>query len=98
MERLGVDEVRSLERLARVVSELGDPDIICFQEVSQYMPDMDGGLGINQITGLEGLFQPYESVFGPAVERGINPQIPAKLRQTRFRQKKQCSSELTLTR
>lgn len=66
---LGVDGVHSLERLARVVSELGDPDIICLQEISQHMQDVDGGLGIDQIAAFKSLFQSYEPIFGPAVDR-----------------------------
>lgn len=66
----GADGVHSLERIASVVSELGDADVICLQEISQHMPDVDGGLGIDQIAELEGLFQSYEPVFGPAVDRG----------------------------
>lgn len=65
----GVDGLHSLERVARVVSGLGDPDIICLQEISQHMPDVDGGVGIDQIAEFEGLFQSYEPVFGPAVDR-----------------------------
>jgi endonuclease/exonuclease/phosphatase family metal-dependent hydrolase len=74
----GVDGVHSLERLAGVVSGLGDADIICFQEIAQHMPDVDGGLGIDQIAELEGLFPSHEAVFGAAVDRAANQTGPRR--------------------
>ena len=65
----GVDGVQSLERIARVVLQMGDPDIVCLQELSQYMPDIDGGREIDQIAELQSLFSSYEAAFGPALDR-----------------------------
>lgn len=66
---LGVDGVQSLERIARVVLQMGDPDVICLQEVCQYMPDLDGGHDADQIAELQMLFGAYEPVFGPSLDR-----------------------------
>ena len=66
---LGVDGEQSLERIAEVVSRMGDPDVICFQEVCQYMPYLDGGHGADQIAELQMLFGAHEPVFGPSVDR-----------------------------
>ena len=66
---LGTDGLHSLDRIARVINNLGDPDIICLQEVSQHMPDLDGGHDIDQCAELQSLFPSYTPVFGPAVDR-----------------------------
>lgn len=64
---LGVDGINSLERIARVIQEFGDPDVICLQEISRYMPDNDGGRDIDQVAALTGLFPSHAPAFGPAL-------------------------------
>ena len=66
---LGADGRHSLERLARIISGLGDADIICLQEIAQYIPEIDGGHECDQIADLGRHFPAYEPVFGPAIDR-----------------------------
>ncbi len=64
----GVDGTVSLERIASVIGQIGDPDVICFQEVSQHLPLGNEGVPPDQIAELSELFPDHEVVFGPAVE------------------------------
>ncbi len=71
---LGADGRHSLERIARIILEMGDPDVICLQEIAQNMPDIDGGRDCDQIAAIGGLLPGYEAVFGPAIDRaGVAP-------------------------
>lgn len=38
----GIDGEIRIDRIARVIRELGDPDVICLQEVSRKLPLLDG--------------------------------------------------------
>lgn len=42
---LGVDGKVDLARIANVMREMGDADIICLQEVSRFNPDLDMNMG-----------------------------------------------------
>ncbi len=62
----GVDGAISLERIARVIGAMADPDVICLQEVSRGMPL--GGGAPDQVAELGALFPAYRPLFGPALE------------------------------
>ncbi|MCP5084685.1 MAG: hypothetical protein GY948_23605 [Alphaproteobacteria bacterium] len=64
----GVDDTVSLERIASVIAEMGDPDVICLQEVSRHMPFGAEGMLPDQVAELSELFPDHEAVFGSAVE------------------------------
>lgn len=66
---LGVDGLVDMERIAAVIRSMGDPDIICMQEVSQHFPELDGGAGGDQVDMLAGLFPGYKPWFGAALDR-----------------------------
>ena len=64
----GVDGTISLERIASVIKQMGDPDVICLQEISRHMPLKEGEVGPDQIAEISELFPAHEVIFGPAVE------------------------------
>ena len=64
----GVDGVISLERIARVITDMSDPDIICLQEVSRHLRLVGTDEAPDQVAELQALFPGYEVVFGAAVE------------------------------
>lgn len=64
---LGVDGRHDLARIARVIAALGDPDVICLQEVCRFMPALDAE-GADQVAALAALFPHHEAVFGPGIE------------------------------
>src|SRR5437868_2408666 len=69
----GCDGKVDLGRIARVVRAMGDPDVICMQEVSRNEPDIAGGA--DQAAELAALFPEYEGFFGPGLNRlGKGPQ------------------------
>ena len=57
----GVDEVISVDRIAQVIKDLGDADIICCQEV---MNCELSGVETNQVQELSAHFPDYEVYFG----------------------------------
>lgn len=65
----GVDGRVDLARIARTIRAFGDPDVICLQEVARGMAELDGGGGLDQVAELGRLFDGYERVFGPALDR-----------------------------
>lgn len=65
---LGIDGRVDLDRIAQVIGTMGDPDILCLQEVARRMPSIDGA-GADQVAELAALFPGHAAVFGPAVER-----------------------------
>lgn len=65
----GVDGKVDLGRISAVIKEMGDADVICLQEVSRYNPDLDGGLGHDQLDELATHFKGYNTVFGAAIDR-----------------------------
>lgn len=66
---LGVDGRIDLPRIARVIGEMGDPDVICLQEVARHMPPYDTGANPDQVAELAGLFPNHQPFFGAAVDR-----------------------------
>ena len=67
----GCDGVISLERIASVIQEMGDPDVICLQEVSRWLPLEDSKPGPDQLAEIQQLFPMYEAIFGVAVEASL---------------------------
>ncbi len=65
---LGTDGRIDLERIAAAISAMGEPDVLCLQEIGRHMPGA-GGEGIDQAGELAALFPDMEWVFGAAVER-----------------------------
>ncbi|MGB2294354.1 MAG: endonuclease/exonuclease/phosphatase family protein [Candidatus Puniceispirillum sp.] len=66
---LGVDGKVDLARIANVIREMGDADIICLQEVSRFNPDLDMGMGYDQVAEFSALFPEHDPVFGAAIDR-----------------------------
>jgi endonuclease/exonuclease/phosphatase family metal-dependent hydrolase len=64
----GADGVVSLPRIAEVISRMGEPDVICLQEVSRHLPLFGAGFAVDQIAELDDLFPGYEAIFGIAIE------------------------------
>ncbi len=48
---------------------MGDPDVVCLQEVCRFMPDLDGGAGADQVEALAAGFPGMFPMFGAAVDR-----------------------------
>lgn len=65
----GVDGQIDLDRIARVIQAMGDPDVICLQEVARHMPSMDAGAGLDQVQALAAKFLDHTSFFGAALDR-----------------------------
>jgi len=65
----GVDGRVDLGRIAAVIKDMGDADVICLQEVSRLNPDLDGGLGHDQLDEIAAYFAGYHPVFGAAIDR-----------------------------
>ncbi|WP_108882420.1 endonuclease/exonuclease/phosphatase family protein [Anderseniella sp. Alg231-50] len=72
----GADGVVSLPRIAEVISRMGEPDVICLQEVSRHLPVSGAGFAVDQIAELADLFPGYEVIFGVAIEAGRAPGAP----------------------
>lgn len=66
---LGVDGRVDLVRIADVIRTMADVDVICLQEVSRFNPELDGGLGVDQVAALAALFPEYRHEFGAAIDR-----------------------------
>lgn len=64
----GMDGVVDPLRIARVASEIADPDVICFQEVAVNFPDLAGSDGEDQVASLQRAFPGHSAVFGAAVD------------------------------
>lgn len=55
-------------RIARVATELCDPDVCCFQEVAENYASLAGSSGENQVEILKTLFKDYSAHFACAVD------------------------------
>lgn len=64
----GADGVTDLDRIVGVISEMGNPDIICLQEVALNFPVVDGGRGENQVATLRTKFPQHDACFGAAID------------------------------
>ena len=63
----GVDGAVSLARIAAVIGAMGEPDVICLQEVSRGL-ELPGIGAPDQLAELAALFPSYETIFGTAVD------------------------------
>jgi endonuclease/exonuclease/phosphatase family metal-dependent hydrolase len=72
----GTDGVISLERIADVIKALCDPDVICLQEVSRYLPLGNAIEATDQTAQIAELFPGYEMIFGVAVEASLDGAPP----------------------
>ena len=70
----GADGVISLDRIAAVIKAMGEPDVICLQEISRHMAFKEGekdGVGApDQIAQIAAFFPSYRIVFGAAIDAG----------------------------
>ena len=66
----GVDDVTSIERIAKVIKEMGSADVICCQEVGQEL-DAQRRLLLDQPGELRSLFPDYEVFYGAAIDRFV---------------------------
>ncbi|MBX2867583.1 MAG: endonuclease/exonuclease/phosphatase family protein [Acidiferrobacterales bacterium] len=67
----GVDNVTSIERIADVIKQMGESDIICCQEVVQEFAE-DGVPLVDQPMELASHFPAYRCEYGPAIDRTLN--------------------------
>ncbi|MGI9317622.1 MAG: endonuclease/exonuclease/phosphatase family protein, partial [bacterium] len=67
----GVDDLTSIERIARVIEEMGGSDVICCQEVGQEL-DAQGRLLLDQSGELKRLFPGHEVFYGAAIDRFVD--------------------------
>ncbi len=65
---LGTDGLIDLARTARVARAMGDPDVLCFQEVAVAFPELDKGNGADQAAYLAEMFPAHEAAFRPALD------------------------------
>ncbi len=65
----GVDDRIDFDRIASVIKEFGDIDVICLQEVARHDPELDNGMAIDQMALIAKYFPGYESFYGPALSR-----------------------------
>lgn len=64
----GTDGVMSLERIAAAVNAMGDPDVICLQEISRHLSLSEDDAAPDQIAEISALFPGYTTIFGAAIE------------------------------
>jgi len=60
----GTDGVMSLERIAAAVNAMGDPDVICLQEISRHLSLSEDDAAPDQIAEISALFPGYTTIFG----------------------------------
>lgn len=72
----GTDGEISLERIASVINDMCDPDVICLQEISRHLPLGEDGIMPDQIAEITDLFPGYATIFGSAVEANCNGAVP----------------------
>lgn len=68
----GVDGRIDLMRIADVIKDMADADVICLQEVSRFNPGLDGGKGADQVADLAAYFPEHQPIFGAALDRAID--------------------------
>lgn len=65
----GRDGAVDLARIVATVRALGDPDVLCLQEVARHFPAVDD-TGADQVAVLQGLLPGYEVLFGAGTDLG----------------------------
>jgi endonuclease/exonuclease/phosphatase family metal-dependent hydrolase len=65
---LGVDGRCDLARIADEVRAMGDPDVVCLQELSDGMPDLKDNDGSDQFAAMAALFPGFTAIEGVAVD------------------------------
>ena len=75
----GADGRVDLTRIAGVIRSMGDPDIICLQEISRFIAELDGGT--DQVRELTDFFPEHSCWFGSAVDM-ISADGPAEPRRS----------------
>lgn len=65
---LGVDGIVDLGRIENVVREMGNPDVICFQEIARHMSVFGAEILGDQVAELQERFSEHEVFFGPVVD------------------------------
>ncbi len=69
---LGCDGENNLTRIADNIRATGQADVICLQEISRFMPELDAGKGDDQVEILTQLFPGYQAFFGAAINQSDN--------------------------
>lgn len=64
----GLDGCVDLARINRTISQLGDFDVICLQEVAINFPGLPGSRSENQIAQLSTLLPGYSAIYGIATD------------------------------
>ncbi|NBQ69390.1 MAG: endonuclease [Nitrosomonadaceae bacterium] len=64
----GLDGCVDLMRIMRTISQLGDFDVICLQEVAIHFPGLPGSRSEDQITQLSALLPGYSAIYGIATD------------------------------
>lgn len=65
---LGVDGRCDLDRIARDIRAMGDPDVVCLQELSDAMPDLKDNDGSDQFATMASLFPGYTALESIGVD------------------------------
>ncbi|MDJ0956046.1 MAG: endonuclease/exonuclease/phosphatase family protein [Arenicellales bacterium] len=64
----GVDGINDTQRIAHVIQDMGNPDVICLQEVACHLPVVDAGRGEDQVNSLAALFPNHDAFYGAAID------------------------------
>jgi endonuclease/exonuclease/phosphatase family metal-dependent hydrolase len=64
----GVDGSNDMSRIAQVIKDTGNPDIICLQEVARNFSPVDGESAEDQVNTLKTAFPDYDAFFGAAID------------------------------
>ena len=74
----GMDGRVDPKRIAAEAKRLGDPDVVCLQEIARNFPEMAGSAGEDQVEVLSRELPGYEAFFVPAVD------LPGRKGRRRF--------------
>lgn len=64
----GCDEAVDLGRIVNTATAMGDPDILCFQEVARHFPNLTGDSDANQPAAFRHLLPDFEAIFGAGMD------------------------------
>ena len=71
-----VDDRVDLIRIAEVILDMANVEVICLQEISRFNSELDGGKGEDQAMVLCELFPDHKPFFGIALDHGSRGMIP----------------------